>query len=165
MKINQVEVDRLLARHGIASGIGGSGSKAAATGGRIATVTVTHHGDEDVLCLMINEIHSDERCPLDETRALALVKEFQAKHAVPNDESFEHMLAKLLVKISAVYEDSGAGLLVFEGIHLHPSAYYVGDVSMYSDHPEHTPARLDSDSHDRRAAFSHRHGERVGFPK
>jgi hypothetical protein len=160
------EINELLARHGIAQPlIQGTSSRAAAEGGRIASIHVWRHEEGAKLSLTLQGVRAEVACPLDETHALALVESFRDSKLLPGDKSFEHMLAHLLMKIAAMYAESGAATLTMERVHLHPASYSVGAVTLTREKRETVEHRLDPDSHDRHAVFSHRHGSDQKFPR
>ncbi len=166
MNAKKEEIEILLACHGLASpAVGGTGSAAAATGGRIADLTIERTAEGPQLGLAVDGGRSDAPLPHERQAALAIVADLRAKARLPDDASFEHMLADLLVKAAKLFEDSGATKLEFASLHLHPSSYHIGEVTLLHDKPLHLTPRLAGDSHDRRAIFDHRHGDSTKFPK
>jgi hypothetical protein len=160
------EINELLARHGIAQPVvEGSGKRSASEGGRIASIHVW--GDEDGarLSLTLQSVRFEAACPLDESHAMALVESFRESRLLPSEPSFERMLAHLLMKVSAMYFDSGAQTLTLDRVHLHAASYFVGPVTLTRGKALHVKPRLESDSHDRHAVFAFRHGSDQKFPR
>jgi hypothetical protein len=166
LKVRRSEIDNLLARHGIAPlTAGGTDSQAAASGGRIANVHIARRGQGTIMSVTIDGVLATSACPLDLEHAKLVVQAFREHHLLPADASFEHMLADLLVKMSAAYVDGGAEELEFEAVHLHPTSYHIGRVNLQSATRVNATSRLAPDSHDRHAVFSHRHGDDAKFPR
>jgi hypothetical protein len=84
---------------------------------------------------------------------------------LPRDASFHHMLAEPLLRASKLFEDARATKLEFSLLRLHPSTYHIGAVALLAGKPLHVEARLEPDSHDRRAVFHHRHGDSTINPR
>jgi hypothetical protein len=156
------DIAELLARHGIAPPCG---ERAGDLGGRIADV---HIGPDDngvpMMSVALDGIRVASRCPLDREHALAMIASLRDAQRLPDDVSFAHMLANLLINMSRVYTDSRAQALAFESVHLQPTDYAIRRVRVVG-RPPHAKHRLASDAHDRNAAFSHRHGEDVRYPR
>lgn len=166
MKATDVEVARLLESHGIASvATGGNDTLEASRGGRVGSIAVAPRDTGDVMVVTVEGRSAEGAPPQTQADALAIVADLRNQGAIAGDTSSEHMLADLLVKTTKLYHDTGATLLEFNDLHLHPTAYHVGAVTLLHDKPLHTKARLESDSHDRWAAFDHRHGDSTKSPK
>lgn len=166
MKATQKEIEELLASHKISPvEIAGTSSAQAAGGGRPASLSIVRREEGAVLSFTIGDVLAQSLPPRDISEARRIVSKLRAEARLPEDASFEHMLAELLVRISDMFEDSGATKLEFESLRLHPSSYHIGKVTLLHDKPLHLKARLEPDSHDRGAVFSHRHGDRTRFPK
>ena len=164
--INGPEIERLLARHGIAGPeVAGSDSREAAIGGRLAQIHFAKHEDGTVATVTIAGIQSTAKCPLDHAGALALAGRLQERHAIGSDGSSAHLLANLLVKLSEAFADSAAEAAIFEDVHLHQASYHIDRVILKHAEPLRFEPRLAPDSHDRHAVFSHRHGDSTEFPK
>lgn len=166
MNATKKDIEILLARHGIASPeVGGADVAAAAHGGRIGHLTIERAGAAAHLAIEVGGGRCEAPAPHDAAEAMAIVHRLREDARFPDDHSFEHMLADLLLKASELFEDSGATHLEFASLHLHPTAYHIGAVTLLLDKPLHLKPRLDHDSHDRRAIFDHRHGDSTEFPK
>jgi len=166
MKATDVEVARLLESHGIDPvAIGGTDTLAASRGGRVGSIAVAPREIGDVMVVTVEGKSAEAAPPQTKAEALAMVTGLRTHGAIAGDASSEHMLADLLVKTAKLYHDTGASLLEFSDLHLHPTAYHIGAVTLLHDKPLHTKARLEPDSHDRRAVFDHRHGDSTKFPK
>jgi hypothetical protein len=165
MATKRSEIDALLAHYGIKPiGTRGTGSQEAA-GGQLATISVERAEEGPVITVTIGGLHATGACPLDRTGALAILETLRSGHLISGDQSLEHMVANLLVKISEMYVDSDAERIIFESVHLHPTSYYIGRVQLKLSAPLHARKRLLPDAHDRHAIFSHRHGDNTRFPK
>jgi len=166
MNAKPEEIEILLACHGLASPVvHGSDCAAAATGGRVANLTIERTDDGPHLRITVGDYRCDAPAPRERQAALAVVADLRAQGSLPGDVSFEHMLAGLLLKAAKLFDDSGATKVEFASLHLHPSSYHIGDVTIVHDKPLHLTPRLEPDSHDRRASFDHRHGDSTTFPK
>jgi hypothetical protein len=160
------EIDDLLARHGIAAlTSSGTDSQASARGGVVATVDIVPNDAAPFMRVSIGGIAATGHCPLDHVRAAAIVRALRKSCHMPSDASFDHMLANLLVKLSGLYVDSGAKKMSISDLHLHPTSYHIGQLSIDRATRGHLIPRLDPDSHDRHAVFAHRHGDSTEFPK
>jgi hypothetical protein len=166
MKATDAEIERLLARHGIAAlGIRGGDSIEASRGGWAANLCITHSGGSDTLALTISGVRAEGHPPHDLADALSIVSTLRSQAAVPDDPSFEHMLADLLVKAAKVFEETEATKFELSSLRLHPTSYHIGKATLLHDKALHVKARLKPDTHDRHAVFSHRHGDSTEFPK
>jgi hypothetical protein len=146
------DIRELLMRHGIASlGVDGSGSAAASSGGTIATIRVARQDTQAHISVTIDDVHASRPCPLEPSNAVSLVQSFHGSALATRDESFDRMLEHLLMKISAMYVDSGAESLNFNAVHLHKSAYHVGSVRLESIAPLNVKPRREHDPHQRHA--------------
>jgi len=164
--INGPEIARLLARHGIAGlDAAGSDSREAAIGGRLAQIHFAQHEDGPVATVTIAGVEASAHCPLDEAGALALAGRLHERGALGTEAASAHLLAHLLVKMSAAFADSAAEAAIFEDVHLHRAAYHIDRVILKHAEPLRFEGRLAPDSHDRHAVFSHRHGDSTEFPK
>ena len=165
MKLTRSELDELMARHGLAPLIpGGTDASEAARGGILATVDIAP-GEVALMRVGIEGVTATGRCPLDFVHASGIVEEFREGRLLPHDTSFQHMFAHLLMKLSELYVASGANMLSISELHLHPASYHIEDLAIDGAGPRRLARRLEPDSHDRRAVFSHRHGDSVKFPK
>lgn len=166
MKATDVEVARLLESHGIAPvTTGGTDTLEASRGGRVGSIAVAPRDAGDVMLVTVEGKSAEGAPPQSQAEALEIVAELRSEGAIAGDASSEHMLADLLVKTAKLYRDTGATLLELSELHLHPTAYHIGAVKLLHDKPLHTKPRLEPDSHDRWAAFDHRHGDSTKFPK
>ncbi len=166
MKATLDQIERLLARHKIASTkVEGSDSAAATQGGWRADLTIRRRPPDDVLILTVGTAMLERSRPTDETSAGKIVEEVRIPARLPHDPSFERMLAELLLRASKLFEDAHATKLEFSFLRLHPSTYHIGEVTLLTDKPLHVEARLEPDSHDRRAVFDHRHGDSTTNPR
>ena len=142
------DIRELLMRHGIAPlAVAGSGSAAASAGGTIATIRVAREGSQAHISVTIDDVRASRPCPLDLANAASLVQSFRGKVIPAHDESFDRMFEHLLMKISAMYVDTGAESLDFESVHLHQSAYHVGSVRLESIAHLNVKPRLEHDPH------------------
>jgi hypothetical protein len=147
MKATDVEVARLLESHGIDPvAIGGNDTLLASRGGRVGSVVVAPRDSGDVMVVTVEGKSAQGVPPQTQAEALALVATLRGEGAIAGDTSSEHMLADLLVKTAKLYHDTDATLLEFRDLHLHPTAYHIGAVTLLHDKPLHTKARLESDS-------------------
>lgn len=166
MKATLDQIERLLARHKIASTkVEGSDSAEAAQGGWQADLIIQRRPPHDVLILAVGNATFERSRPTDETSAGKIVEEIRIPARLPHDPSFEHMLAELLLRASKLFEDAHATKLEFSSLRLHRSTYHIGEVTLLTDKPLHVEARLEPDSHDRRAVFDHRHGDSTINPR
>ena len=166
MKATAIEIARLLERNGIAPiAAEGTNAREAARGGREGNLCILHTGDRDLAVFTIGEHRAEGAPPHDFAEALPMIEQLRAEGGVPNDASFEHMLADLLVKATKLYEESGATKFELASLHLHPTSYHIGEATLIHDKPLHVTARLEPHSHDRRAVFDHRHGDALKNPK
>jgi hypothetical protein len=167
MKATETEIERLLASHGIASlGTGGGDSAEAARGGRIAELRIERRDDtESILTVTIGSHFVESRPPHDDAEAQSIIASLRSQGAIPDDASFEHMLADLLIKAAKMFEDCEATSLEFRPLHLHPASYHIGKATLIHGKALKTKARLQPDSHDRHAVFDHRHGDSTKFPR
>ncbi len=166
MNATKQDIEILLARHGIASPqVGGADVAAAAHGGRIGHLTIERAGATAHLVFEVGSGRCEAPAPHDAAEAMAIVQRLREDARFPDERSFEHMLADLVRKATELFEDSGATRLEFASLHLHPTAYHIGEVTLLVDKPLHLKPRLDSDTHDRHAIFDHRHGDSTEFPK
>jgi hypothetical protein len=160
------QIERLLARHKIASTkVEGSDSAASAHGGWRADLTIQRRPPHDIVILDVGNATLERSRPTDETSARKIVAEIRIAARLPHDPSFEHMLAELLLRASNLFEDVHATTLEFSSLRLHSSTYHIGEVTLLTDKPPHVAARLEPDSHDRRAVFDHRHGDSTTNPR
>jgi len=157
--VARADVDRLLERHGIAStAIQGTDTQAAASGGRVATITASRPEDGSLMTVTIGETRAEGPIPLDETHARSMIDVLQSHQQLPaKDPSFDRMVIDLLLKISEMYVQSRAHSLVFESVHLHPASYHVGRVVMRCEAPLHVKPRRETNGNDRRVTFTQRH--------
>ena len=166
MKATNGEIEQLLARHGIAPlAMRGSDSMEAARGGRAASLCIAREGNAEILTVTVGGKRAGGNPPHGIAEARAIVEALRSEAALPNDRSFEHMLADLLVKAAKIFEETGATKFEMSSIRLHPTSYHIGEATLIHDKPLHVKARLESDSHDRHAVFNHRHGDSTKFPK
>ncbi len=166
MEATKTEIDRLLERSGIAPlEIHGTDSSAAARGGREGNLCIVRSDGRDIAVLTVGNGRADGPVPHNLAEALAIVQMLRAKAAIPDDASFEHMLGDLLVKATKLFEESGATKFELGSLRLHPTSYHAGSATLIHDKPLHVGARLEPDSHDRRAVFDHRHGDSIKNPK
>lgn len=166
MRATDDEIARLLARYEIAPvAVRGSDSMKAARGGRIANLCIDRedHAERLILTVGRKEVGGDP--PHDLTEARAIVGELRSEAAIPDDPSFEHMLADLLVKAVKLFEETQATRFELSSLRLHPTSYHIGKATLLHDKPLRVKARLGPDSHDRRAVFDHRHGDSIKNPK
>jgi hypothetical protein len=166
MKATKDEIETLLARHHIAPPeTAGTSSKAAASGGRLASLSIERRDDSAIMSLAIGNALAEAPAPKTLEGARAIVAKVRTEASLGHDPSFEHMLAELLLRASEMFEESEATRLDFTPLHVHPTSYHIGEVTLFVEKPLHLRARLEPDSHDRRAVFDHRHGDSVKFPK
>ena len=166
MKATDEQIRILLQRHGIAPlAVSGSDSAQAARGGRLGRLRLLRENGRTVLELTVGGVSTVAPPPGEPAEALAILRPLQSAHALPADESFARMLGDLLVKSAALFEDSAAVELDFSSLRLHPASYHIGSAELVTDKPLHLKARMEPDSHDRRAVFDHRHGDALKNPK
>jgi hypothetical protein len=166
MKATDKELARLLARYEIAPlAARGSDSMKASRGGRVADLLIAREEDAEMLTLTVGEKRTRSNLPHDLAEARAIVGTLRSEAALPNDPSFEHMLADLLMKAARLFEETGATRFELSSIRLHPTSYHVGKATLLHEKVLHVKARLKPDSHDRRAVFDHRHGDSIKNPK
>ncbi len=164
IELTVTEIDELLTRHGIPQ-VADDDASLADSGGVVANISIRRTGDESYMTVMINELSSIDLRPVDEERALALVRRFRG-HGLPAGETrLEHMFAHLLLKLSELYDESKALTLRCDLVHLHPTSYRIGKVRLQLAAPLELKDRLSPHEHDRHAVFSHRHGSRSTFPR
>ncbi|MGC1380854.1 MAG: hypothetical protein WA814_07495 [Candidatus Baltobacteraceae bacterium] len=153
----------LFARHGLAPiAPGGSDSAEAVQGGRAGSLAIVREGG---VRLTVAGATVTAPKPHDAGEARAIVDRLRAQGAIPKDASFERMLADVLLKAARVFDDADANSLELAPLHLHPTSYGIGQVTLMHERPLRIKPRLDPDSHDRHAVFNHRHGDSVRFPK
>jgi hypothetical protein len=166
MRATDDEIARLLARYKIAPlAVRGSDSMKASRGGRMANLCIAREDGAERLILTVAGKRADGNLPHDLAGARAIVGTLRSEAALPDDPSFEEMLADLLVKAAKLFEETGATRFELSSLRLHPTSYHIGKVTLLHDKPLHVKARLEPDSHDRRAVFDHRHGDSTRFPK
>jgi hypothetical protein len=167
VELGKEEIDELLARHRLhPNQTSGSASKAAAEGGVLASVYVgLADGKQPVMHLAVGRSSVASRCPLDHIHAQSLVAAFRRKGLLPEHPSFEHMLVNLLARISEMYFDGHLETLSIGELRLHQAAYHLGRIVAHRSSGFRLKPRLEPNSHDRRAVFTHRHGDDVRFPK
>lgn len=167
MKATQEEISELLERHGIAPvEPRGTDAAEAARGGWIAALSfVRSNGGAPLLTFEVDGVVAEALTPPDAQAARALVAKIRGEARLPHDASFERMLADLFLRAAKLFAESGGTRLDLESLHLHPTAYHIGKVTLELEKPLHLQKRLDPDSHDRHAVFTHRHGSSARFPK
>jgi len=166
MRATDNEIARLLARYGIAPlAVRGSDSMKAARRGRMANLLIAREENAEILTLTVGGKRTRSNRPHDLAEARAIVVALRSAAALPDDPSFEHMLADLLVKAAKLFEETGATRFELSSLRLHPTSYHIGKATLLHDKPLHIKARLEPDSHDRRAVFDHRHGDSTKNPK
>jgi hypothetical protein len=167
VELTKREIDELLARHRLSpTQASGSDSMAAARGGIIGSVDIgLADGRQPVMHVAIGRSSVAGRCPLERMHAQSLVAAFRRKGLLPEDPSFEHMVANLLERICQMYFDARLESLSIGELRLHPTAYHLGRIVAHRTSDFRAKPRLDPDSHDKRAVFAHRHGDDVRFPK
>lgn len=166
MNATNAEIERLFAQYGIASlAPGGTSSRDAAQGGRIAQCSIARRGSLESLVVRIGEHEIERKPPADRDEALAIASDLRRKASFSEDAGFEHLVADLLVKATRLFRECEAARLELGDVHLHDSSYHIGKARLTTRKPLHVKARLQPDSHDRWAAFNHRHGDSTRFPK
>jgi hypothetical protein len=166
MRATDDEIARLLMRYKIGPlTVRGSNSRKAAEGGRMADLCIFRENGAERLTVTVGGKRAGGDLPRGLTEARAIVAELRSEAALPNDPSFEHMLADLLVKSAKLFEESAATRFELSRVRLHPTSYYIGKATLLHQKPLHVKTRLEPDSHDRRAVFNHRHGDSTKFPK
>ncbi len=167
IKATNKELDRLFATHGLAPlEAEGSDSAQASRGGRIAAAFFERRSDlSAALTASVGDHRVQSDLPSDLEDARKIVASLKRQGAIPSDASFENMVADLLLRASALFDESGASSLELAPVHLHPSSYHIGGAVLLHDKPLHTKERLSHDAHDRHAVFNHRHGDSTEFPK
>jgi len=131
----------------------------------VARLSIDRQDGEEMLELAVGEHDVKSRAPHSDEEARKIVGLLRAQHAIPDDHSFEHMLADLLLKITKLFDECGATRLELAPLHLHATSYYIEKALLLHEKPLRITARLEPDSHDRRAVFDHRHGDSIKNPK
>ncbi|HYL27149.1 MAG TPA: hypothetical protein VEW74_04885 [Candidatus Nitrosotalea sp.] len=166
LKASKAEIDRLFERYGIAPiAIAGSDSRNAARRGWLAEISIGRSEGFERLSLSIGKASVEETPPQSIADARAIVAGLRARGVVPDDASFEHMLADLLAKLTKMFDECEAEELTLTSVRLHPTSYHIGGALLRLKKPLRTKARLEPDSHDRGAVFAHRHGDSTRFPR
>jgi hypothetical protein len=129
MKTTTSDLDVLLARYGLTpTAVAGSDSSLAARGGVLAIVDIVPAEDGALVRVQIGETEAKGQGPITADRAAALVRAFVRSHALPADESFEHLFSHLLTKLWKLYAESGARTLSIRRLHLHPTSYHIDGI-------------------------------------
>jgi hypothetical protein len=165
MKATRAQTKQLLQRYGIAVGLGGSDSRKAARGGRVGRLSIERQDDIEMLTIVVGEHQLKSGAPRDVDDARRIVGLMRAQRTLSEDQSFERMLAHLLLKATKLFDECGATRLEFSPLHLHPTSYHIEKVILLHEKPLRITPRLEPDSHDRRAVFDHRHGDSIKNPK
>lgn len=153
--------DTLLAKYQIAGVPHGSSAKATTHGGLVASVEIVRDGEDAASMRVTIGDHSVARMlPLGENQTKGMLTELRAAHPLTHDASFEHLMEHLLLKTSRLYWENDLERLHFGAVHLHQSAYSVGQVKLWRGAVIHARPRLAKDAHDRGAMSAHQGPER-----
>src|SRR5579871_859487 len=131
MKANDTQLALLLDRYGLApTAIGGSDSFTASQGGHIGLLRLLRNdaGAKLEFTLGRTRVAAEPTRTFD--RAEKIAHEVISKAGLANDPSFEHMLAGLFVKATALFEECAASRFELRCLHLHPTSYHIGAATL-----------------------------------
>lgn len=166
MKASDAKVKQLLERYGLAPpAVGGSDSLAASHGGRVGLLRLLRNDAGARLEFTLGRTRVTAEPPHSVDEAEVIVGELRSKAALPNDPSFEHMVAGLLLKATTLFDDCAASCFELRSLHLHPTSYHIGGATLVHPKPIRVKAPLDGKSREVWSVFSVRHGGSMRPPR